>query len=243
MTMIHAEIPQMFRSIDMNGIIVDCGQRYLDKLRYSRDEVIGTSFFDHTPAKTRKELKASFAAWTKNNKTNVAKKIQLETKYGKIIDVVLTVQNRYENGRIVGRDATMHKVSDIKKLQDAYNVSARGNYEDPNIMRRSVDYIGIIVDCNKTYLDKLGYTRDEVIGISLYEHTAARSRGHLNADIENWRAGHRYESKIYMLRKDGSEFPVDITSADETDSSGQILGRTVSLKQYRPITPSFFLYA
>ena len=80
MTMINAEIPQMFRSVDMNGVIVDCGQRYLDKLGYARDEVIGTPFFDHTPPKARKELKASFAAWIKNHKTNIAKRIQLEAK-------------------------------------------------------------------------------------------------------------------------------------------------------------------
>ena len=232
MTMIQAEIPQMFHSVDMNGTIVDCGMRYLDKLGYTKNEVIGTSFFDHTPAETRKDLKASFAAWknNNNNKTNVAKQIQLETKDGRIIDVVLTVQNRYENDRLVGRDAVMHEVSDIKKLQDAYNVGARDNYEDPNTMRRSVDYIGVIIDCNKTYLDRLGYTREEVIGISLYEHTAPKSRGHLNANMENWRLGHRYESKTYMLRKDGSEFLVDLTSTDETDSSGHILGKTTSLK-------------
>ncbi len=229
MKMINAEIPQMFRSVDMNGVIVDCGQRYLDKLGYTRDEVIGTSLLDHTPAKTRKELKASFAAWERDHKTNVAKRIQLEAKNGRTVDVILTIHNRCENGQVVGRDATMHEVSDIKNLQDAYNVGARYNYEDHNVMRSSIDYIGIIVDCNQSYLDRLGYARDEVIGISMYEHTAVRSKGHMNANMENWRAGHRYESRIYMLRKDGSEFTVNLVSSDETDGAGHLLGRTVSL--------------
>ena len=155
----------------------------------------------------------------------------IETKDGKAIDVILTITNRYENGQLVGRDAIMREVSEIKELQDAYNVGARDDYEDPNVLRRSVDYQGIIVDCNQSYLDNLGYTRDEVIGISLYEHTAARSKGLLNSNMENWRAGHRYSPTIYMLRKDGSEFSVELASTDETDSEGQILGRTVSLKK------------
>ncbi len=227
---ISAKIPVMHRSVDMNGIILECGQRYADKLGYTMSEIIGTSFFAHTPAKTRKDLKASFAAWKKTGNTNVAKKIQLETKDGKAIDVILTVTNRHENGQLTGRDATMFEVSDIKDLQDTYNVGVRSDYENPYVMRRSIDYQGIIVDCNQSYLDNLGYTKDEVVGISLYKHTAARSKGLLKSNMENWRAGYRYNPKIYMQRKDGSEFPVELTAIDETDSEGKILGRTVSLK-------------
>ena len=84
-------------------------------------------------------------------------------------------------------------------------------------MRRSVDYIGTIVDCSQSYLDNLGYTKDEVVGISLYEHTAPRSKGNLHANMENWRHGRRDKSKIWMLRKDGSQFPTLLSATNETD--------------------------
>ena len=82
----------------------------------------------------------------------------------------------------------MRVMSDIKAMQDMYNVGAREGYEDPKIMRRSVDYIGTIVDCSQSYLDNLGYTKDEVVGISLYEHTAPRSKGNLHANMEKLEA-------------------------------------------------------
>ena len=229
MTIINAKIPELYRSVDMDGVIVDCGERYAKLLGYTIDEVIGTPFFDHTPAAGREDLKASFEAW-KGAKSNVAKRIQLEAKDGKITDVILTVTNRYEDGKLVGRDAVMREVSHIKDFQDMYSVHARDNYEDPDTMRRSINYIGVIIDCNQTYLDKLGYTREEAIGTSLYEHTAVRSKGNLATNMENWRAGYRTRSNIWMRRNDGSEFQVALTSTDEVDGDGTVVGRTVDLK-------------
>ncbi len=229
MAIINAKIPELYRSVDMDGVIVDCGERYARLLGHTIDEVIGTSFFNHTPAAGREDLKASFEAW-KGAESNVAKRIQLEAKDGEITDVILTVTNRYEDGKLVGRDAVMREVSHIKDLQDMYNVHARDGYEDPDIMRRSVNYIGVIMDCNQTYLDKLGYTREETIGTSLYEHTAVRSKGNLATNMENWRAGYRTRSNIWMRRKDGSEFQVALTSTDEVDGDGTVVGRTVDLK-------------
>ena len=76
----------------------------------------------------------------------------------------------------------------------------------------------------------MGYERDEIIGISLYEHTASRSQGNLHVNMHNWRVGHNDAAKIWMRRKDGSEFPTHLVATDETDKDGVIVGRTVSLK-------------
>ncbi len=77
MTVINAKLSEMYRSVDMNGVILECGQRYVDKLGYTMDEIIGTPFFDHTPAESREDLRTSFAAWKESNNTNIAKRIQL----------------------------------------------------------------------------------------------------------------------------------------------------------------------
>ena len=230
MTTINARIPELYHSVDMDGVIVDCGERYAAKLGYAIDEVLGTPFFDHIPASAREDLKASFDEWKMTGNTAAAKRIQLDAKNGGTVDVILTVTNRYEDGKLAGRDATMREVSHIKALQNLYNVHARPDYEDSPTMRRSVSYIGVIIDCNQSYLDGLGYTKDEVVGASLYEHTGVRSRGNLAANMENWRVGYKTYSNIWMKRKDGSEFRAGLYSTDETDSEGTIIGRTVSIK-------------
>ena len=73
----------------------------------------------------------------------------------------------------MGVDTDMRDLADIRRMQDLYSVGARDGYTDSDELLRSVDYMGIIIDCNQTYLDSLGYKKDEVVGISLYEHTVS----------------------------------------------------------------------
>ena len=230
MRVIQATIPILYRSVDLDGVIVDCNQAYADRLGYTVEEVIGASLFDHATKDTRGVLKQAFVDWTVSQKTNIPVRIRLEAKDGEIIDVVRTFRNRYDGDDVVGIDSSIVEFSYIKELQDLYNVGARDGYEDPNIMRRSVDYVGTVIDCSQSYLDNMGYTRDEVVGISLYEHTASRSKGNLHSNMNNWRLGRHSPAKIWMKRKDGSEFPTFLTSVDETNKEGMVVGRTVSLK-------------
>lgn len=230
MSVIQATIPVLYRSVDMDGVILDCNQPYADRLGYSMEEVVGTSLFDHSTEETRGDLRASFAEWKASQKTNAAVRLKLKAKDGEVIDAVMTYKNRYEGGNLVGRDASIMEASAIREMQNLYNVGARSDYEDPEVIRRSVDYMGTIVDCSQSYLDRMGYAKDEVVGISLYEHTAPRSKGNLEANMNNWRIGHHSAAKIWMMKKDGREFPALLTSADETNKGGIVVGRTVSLK-------------
>ena len=227
---IGTSIPELYRSVDTNGIILDCNHAYAERLGYSTDEIIGTSFYDHTPSQHRHRLKASFEEWQKTE-SHVAGRIFLETESGEQFEVMLAVEAWYDTqGNLGGRNATMREIEHLEEMRQMYNVSAREGYEHPEIMHRSVNYNGIIIDTNQTYLDKLGYTKDEVIGVSLLHHTASRSKGNLSAHMENWRNGIHDTAKIWMRRKDGSEFPVSLTATDERDLEGVLVGRTVALR-------------
>jgi len=227
---IGTSIPELYRSVDTNGIILDCNHVYAERLGYNVDEVIGASFLDHTPEQHRHRLKASFEEW-KRTEAHAAGRIVLETESGEQFEVMLAVESRYDsNKRLVGRNAIMREITPLEEMRKMYNVSAREGYEHPLIMHRSVNYKGIIIDVNQTYLDKLGYTKEEVIGVNLLHHTAPRSKGNIGAHMENWRNGIHDTAKIWMLRKDGSEFPVTLTATDERDEDGTLVGRTVALR-------------
>ena len=227
---IGTSIPELYRSVDINGIILDCNHQYAERLGYTIDDVLGTPFFDHTPESHRNRLRASFDEW-KKTEAHTPGRIFLETKSGEQFEVMLTAESRYDdNKQLVGRNATMREISHLEEMRKMYNVTSREGYEHPEIMHRSVNYNGIIIDTNQTYLDKLGYTKEEVIGVSLMHHTAGRSKGNLSAHMENWRNDIHDTSKIWMRRKDGSEFAVSLTATDEKDPDGVLVGRTVSLR-------------
>ena len=227
---INPMIPVMYRHTDLNGTIQDCNHLYANALGYSIDEVVGSSILDHATDQTRTELEKMFDDWKKTHATNISYKIQLKRRNGTVIDVVRTVRNTYVDDRVVGVGTEMREASEIKKIQDMYNIDSREGYEDPEILRRSVDYTGTIMDCSESYLKELGYGKDEIVGINLYEHTAPRSRGNMHANMENWRCGVSEDAKIWMLRKDGSEFPVYLVASDEINSNKVVIGRTVSLE-------------
>ncbi len=50
---IQATIPILYRSVDMNGVIVDCNQAYADRLGYTVEEIVGKSLFEHSTKDTR----------------------------------------------------------------------------------------------------------------------------------------------------------------------------------------------
>ena len=230
MSTVRAAIPILYRAVNLDGTIVDCNQYYAIRLGYNLDSVIGASVLDHSPAAWHDEVRSTLEKMKIEPESHLAKQTKLLTKNGEVVKVFRTSHPRMEGDQVVGIDSELRDVIAIKKIQDIYDVDARTDYENPNILRRSVDYMGTIVACSRSYLNNLGYTQDEVIGVSLYEHTAPRSRGNLRANMENWRAGYRDTAKIWMRRKDGSEFPVMLTSADERDKNGLIVGRTVSLE-------------
>ena len=227
---IQPMIPVMYRYTGLNGTIIDCNKLYADRLGYSIEEVVDSSIFEHATDATREDLRARFAIWQKTHMTNVSFKIQLKTKSGEAVDVVRSLINSYVDDRVVGVSTEMREISAIKEIQNMYNVEAREDYENPRIIRRSVDYIGTIMNCSQSYLKELGYEKDEIIGSSLYKHTAPRSRGSLRANMENWRCGLTEDAKIWMLRKDGTEFPTRLVASDEINDSRVVIGRTVALE-------------
>lgn len=231
---IRAAIPVMFRSIDMDGIIQDCNEYYAVRMGYTVDEVIGASILKHTADDCQREVLDMLDTWKTAPATHISKQTQLKTKTGEVMTVLRTVRKKYQNDAVVGIDTELRDLAAIRKIQNIYRIPERTDYEDPVVMRRSVDYMGTIVECSRSYLENMGYSKDEVIGISLYEHTAPRSKGNLHANMENWRAGFRDRAVIWMRRKDGSEFPTELTSVDEKDQSGNIVGRTVALRPMEP---------
>ena len=112
----------------------------------------------------------------------------------------------------------------------------RSLYEYAPDLLRSISEDGIILDCNDNYTNSLGYTKDEVIGKSIFEHTSKKSLKELSKGMEKWKKTDRIINQtIWLTRKDGSEFPTLLSGANFYDDSGKVIGRTVSLRDMTEI--------
>ena len=115
-----------------------------------------------------------------------------------------------------------------KRLDDS--IDYREIYESSPVLQRTIDRDGLIMSCNNAYAKKLGYTKKQVIGKSLFDHTAEKSIDVLKSELKKWKKTHEISHKeIWLKRKNGKIFPTLLSGASVYDVKGKMIGRTASL--------------
>jgi PAS domain S-box-containing protein len=104
-------------------------------------------------------------------------------------------------------------------------------YEGSPVMQRTVNTDGIIIECNQAYVKNFGNSKNDIIGKSLFDHTAEQSKEDMHKTFESWRKSGRVEnSEIWLRRKDGSTFPVLISANNIYDNKGQLIGSNTLIR-------------
>lgn len=123
-----------------------------------------------------------------------------------------------------------------KRLQQSYLVLSmtegkyKNLYEKSPSLLRSITTDGILTDCNEAYAKSLGYAKEEVIGMSIFDHTAERSIKDMKGDLQKWKKTQDISHiEIWMKRKDGTIFPTLLAGTSLFDEHGNVIGRTVAL--------------
>ena len=108
--------PDLYRTIDTNGVILDCNRVYYKKLGYSsKTDVIGTSIFDYVTEASQPSLKKSFAAWKKTGLSH-NKTIWMKRKDGTTFPTLVSVTNLYDQkSNLIGSNTVIRDISDIVK--------------------------------------------------------------------------------------------------------------------------------
>lgn len=87
--------PDMYRTINRKGIIIDCNRAYSQVLQYTKEEVIGKSIFEHAPKDSLQNIQESFQSWLKNGSVN-DKEIWLKRKDGSVFPALLSCTTIYD---------------------------------------------------------------------------------------------------------------------------------------------------
>jgi len=102
---------------------------------------------------------------------------------------------------------------------------ARKILKDAPIMWRRINSIGIILDCNSTYVNKLGYTKSEILGKSVFEHVPKKSWEDMNNSLKTWfETGNVSDRKIMFQKQGGSTFPCSLHATSLYDEKKNLLG-------------------
>lgn len=191
-------------------IIIDCNELFASTLGYSRSEVLGRPPSDfYTEASRAKMEDGSYQRALEGHQ--LTEERELLTKAGGVINTLVTaVPDTDENGKPIGTQVTYVEITERKKSEQALKLFR-------TLIDHSNDAVQVVdpetfrfLDINETACLALGYSRDELLSMSVGDidiNLGTPSSESINAE---WRStGHAIAESVHR-RKDGSTFPVEL---------------------------------
>lgn len=109
--------------------------------------------------------------------------------------------------------------------QSQYQEIFKSFLDNAPFLWRRINTNGIILDCNQMYADKIGYSKDEVSGKSIFDHVSEESMPNLKKSFEIWKnTGKVYNMEIWLKRKDTALIPVLLSANNLYDKDNTLIG-------------------
>ncbi|EGG42045.1 Signal transduction histidine kinase [Candidatus Nitrosarchaeum limnium SFB1] len=113
----------------------------------------------------------------------------------------------------------------------------RSIYENSPDLFRTININGEIINCNKSYFETLGYLKSEVIGKTIFDHTAEESLSQMRETFEEWKKGGCVSnSEIWLKKKNGDKFLALLSANNLFDKYGTLIGSNTSIRDITEIT-------
>lgn len=225
---------------DKAGNIIYANKKLCEISKYSREELIGQN---HRILKSGLHPTSFFVKmWDTISQGKVWRgNIKNRAKDGTFYWVKTSIYP------IIGNDGTpeqyvairtdiTEQVSLYERLRDSMETITKSmritnTYENSPDLFRTITTDGITIQCNESYARALGYSKDDIIGQSVYEHTTEESVEMLNKSVEKWKkTGIITNAELMLKRKDGSTFPVLLSANNLYDEDGNLIGSNTILR-------------
>ena len=251
----YEKTPCMICSTTVDGIIFACNEFYAERLGCQKNEVVGKTIFDFVATQSIQEYENSFHMWKNTGSVSNAT-IWFKRRDNSEFLGLVNATNLYDaNKKLIGSNTTIRDITDLYEMQKTVEVNEkklkqqndalkiaydhlleteqkyRTLYEKSPDLLRTVDLNGNIVDCNDSYCSSLGYSREEIIGKSMYTHVAEKSIGDLKDAMLEWdHTGSIGNREIWLQRRVGDIFPTLLLSTNLYDTDGNLTGRIGALR-------------
>lgn len=147
---IFENLPLFAYRISPDGCIVDCNMLAVKSLGYkSKKDLVGKPLITtiYAPS-SRDKARRLFLKWKKTGKIR-NEELQVVTKRGRLIDVLLNVSAVYDKkGKPLSSISTQLDITETKKAQETIQSLARFPSENPNPILR-LNREGIVLDANR----------------------------------------------------------------------------------------------
>lgn len=221
--------PVMASSIAEDGVYLDVNDAMLERLGYQRDEMVGQRPERFTTPETAERVRDELRPALRRTGKLENKPVSLVARSGEVVECVTSAFIEYDpEGEFLRTVAMYTEISDQAKINFKY----RTLYRSTPAMLHTVDADGHLVTVTDHWLQKLGYTRDEVIGRPITDFFSSADRrlyadGRLQQLINE---GAFSNLKRQMVTKDGQVIDLVMSAIADYDDKGSVHHMLVASK-------------
>ncbi len=213
--------PMMATAIDEDGCYLDVNDAVERRLGYTREEMVGRRPLEFVTPESARRIQEEFRPALRRTGKLENKPVSFVTKSGEVVDCMSDAIIEYDpEGRFVRTIAMYADVSDQARAAFKY----RDLYRSTPAMLHTLDADGHIQTVTDHWLQKLGYTREEVLGrpITDFYSDADRRRFSGTRLQEAIKRGEFTNVDRQMVTKDGHVLDIVMSSITHRDSRGKV---------------------
>ena len=213
--------PAMATAIDEEGRYLDVNDAFVDRLGYTREEMIGSGPEDFVTDATARRIQEEFRPALRRTGKLENKPVSFVTSTGEVVDCVSDAIVEYDpDGHFLRTIAMYAEVTDQARASFKY----RDLYRSTPAILHTLDADGHIHTVTDHWLQKLGYTREEVVGRPITDFYSAADRKRF--------AGARLQEAVnrgefnnvdrQMVTKDGRVLDIVMSAISHRDVAGKV---------------------
>jgi len=219
----------MVTLIGGEGRYLDVNDAFLERLGFTREEMIGHRPAEFVTESSARRIESEFLPPLRRTGKLENKPVALRTKSGDVVDCLTNSLVEHDpDGSFVRIVAIYSEVADQAKA----NLKYRQLYRSTPAMLQTVDANGCIMAVTDHWLQKMAYTRDEVVGRQIVDFFSHRYRRKFAGDRlqEVIDGGEFNNEERQMVTKDGIVLDLLMSATSERDSSGRVQRMLVASK-------------
>ena len=213
--------PAMATAIDEDGRFLDVNDAFERRLGYAREEMIGRRPLEFVTAESARRIEEEFRPALRRTGKLESKPVSFVTRSGEVVDCLSDAIIEYDpEGRYLRTIAMYAEITDQARAAFKY----RDLYRSTPAMLHTLDADGHIQTVTDHWLQKLGYSRDEVLGrpVTDFYSEADRRRFSGTRLAEAINRGEFTNVDRQMVTKDGRVLDIVMSSISHRDSRGNV---------------------
>jgi PAS domain S-box-containing protein len=221
--------PTMATSIGEDGRYLDVNDALLQRLDYERAEMIGEKPGNFVTADSADRIEKEFLPTLRRTGKLENKPVTFVARGGETVPcLVNSLVETSADGGFIRTVAMYTEISDQAKADRKY----RQLYRSTPAMLHTVNADGCIVTVTDHWLQKMGYSREEVVGRSVLDFYSEADRKQLAGDnLRGLISGGEFNNESrHMVTRSGKVLDLLVSAIAERDAAGEVQRMLIASK-------------